>query len=99
MTDALKEAQRLYQDALDASREQRQQIDEDLRFSDPSDPQQWDEEVKRQREQDPGGKRPCLVLDQTGQYGANVAGQIEQQPPSLHAIPETLNTLMFALSD
>jgi len=89
MTDALKEAQRLYQDALDASREQRQQIDEDLRFSDPSDPQQWDEEVKRQREQDPGGKRPCLVLDQTGQYVANVAGQIEQQPPSLHAIPET----------
>lgn len=89
MTDALKEAQRLYQDALDASREQRQQIDEDLRFSDPSDPQQWDEDVKRQREQDPGGKRPCLVLDQTGQYVANVAGQIEQQPPSLHAIPET----------
>ena len=89
MTDALKEAQRLYQEALDASRDQRSQIDEDLRFSDPSDPQQWDEDVKRQREQDPGGKRPCLVLDQTGQYVSNVSGQIEQQPPSLHAIPET----------
>lgn len=89
MTDALQEAQRLYQEALDASREQRLQIDEDLRFSDPSDPQQWDDDVKRQREQDPGGRRPCLVLDQTGQYVANVAGQIEQQPPSLHAIPES----------
>jgi len=89
MTDALKEAQRLYQEALEASRDQRLQIDEDLRFSDPSDPQQWDEDVKRQREQDPGGKRPCLVLDQTGQYVSNVSGQIEQQPPSLHAIPET----------
>lgn len=68
MSDALQEAQRLYQEALEASRDQRLQIDEDLRFSDPSDPQQWDEDVKRQREQDPGGKRPCLVLDQTGQY-------------------------------
>lgn len=89
MSDALQEAQRLYQEALEASRDQRSQIDEDLRFSDPSDPQQWDEDVKRQREQDPGGKRPCLVLDQTGQYVSNVSGQIEQQPPSLHAIPET----------
>ena len=89
MLDALQEAQRLYQEALEASRDQRLQIDEDLRFSDPSDPQQWDEDVKRQREQDPGGKRPCLVLDQTGQYVSNVSGQIEQQPPSLHAIPET----------
>ena len=89
MSDALQEAQRLYQEALEASRDQRLQIDEDLRFSDPSDPQQWDEDVKRQREQDPGGKRPCLVLDQTGQYVSNVSGQIEQQPPSLHAIPET----------
>lgn len=88
MTDALDEAQRLYQEALEASRDQRTQIAEDLRFSDPSDPQQWDEEVKRQRETDPGGKRPCLVMDQTGQYVANVSGQIEQQPPSLHAIPE-----------
>jgi hypothetical protein len=87
MTDALQEAQRLYMEALDASREQRLQIEEDLRFSDPSDPQQWEEDVRRQREQDPGGKRPCLTLDQTGQYVANVAGQIEQQTPSLHAIP------------
>ena len=41
MSDALQEAQRLYQEALEASRDQRIQIDEDLRFSDPSDPQQW----------------------------------------------------------
>jgi len=87
MTDALTEAQRLYQEALEASRDQRTQIAEDLRFSDPSDPQQWDEVVRRQRETDPGGKRPCLVMDQTGQYVGNVAGQIEQQTPSLHAIP------------
>lgn len=87
MSDALTEAQRLFQDSLDAMQDQRVQIEEDLLFSDPSDPQQWESDVKTQRENDPGGKRPCLVLDQTGQYVANVAGQIEKQPPAIHAIP------------
>lgn len=87
MSDALKDAQKLYQESLDAMRDQRIQIEQDLRFSDPSDPQQWDEATKIQREGDPGGKRPCLVMDQTGQYVANVAGNIEKQPPAIHAIP------------
>jgi len=87
MSDILQEAQRLYTEALDAQRDQRQQITEDLEFSDPSNPQQWDSVVRISRETDPGGKRPCLVMDQTGQYVANVAGQIEQQTPSIHAIP------------
>ena len=87
MSDAITEAQRLYQDALDATAEQRAQIAEDLEFSDPSNPQQWDRKLKSQRENDPGGMRPCLVFDQTGQYVANVAGQVEQAPPALHALP------------
>jgi len=87
VADVLKDAQRLYQDSLEATRDQRLQVEEDLKFSDPSNPQQWDEAVRRQRENDPGGKRPCLVLDQTGQYVANVAGQVEKQPPAIHAIP------------
>lgn len=88
MSDALAEAQRLYVESLDAQRDQRRQISEDLEFSDPSDPRQWDETIRIARENDPGGKRPCLVMDQIGQYVANVAGQIEQNPPALHAIPE-----------
>ncbi len=87
MADILKEAQELYQESLEAQRDQRRQIEEDLLFSDPSDPQQWDEDIKQQRENDPGGVRPCLTFDQTGQYVANVAGQIEKQPPAIHAIP------------
>ena len=87
MSDVLIDAQELYNESLEAQRDQRKQIEEDLRFSDPSNPQQWDDEIKRQREGDPGGMRPCLVMDQTGQYVANVAGQVEKQPPSLHAIP------------
>jgi hypothetical protein len=87
MADALSDAQELYREALDASMSQRRQIEEDLKFSDPSDPQQWDEVEKNQRETDPGGARPCLVMDQCSQYVANVAGQVEQRPPALHAIP------------
>ena len=87
MADELQEAQSLYTESLDASRDQRQQISDDLLFSDPSNPQQWDESVRVAREQDPGGKRPCLVMDQTGQYVANVAGQVEKTPPAIHAVP------------
>lgn len=39
MTDAVKDALALFEDAMDATRDQRIQIEEDLRFSDPSDPQ------------------------------------------------------------
>lgn len=87
MAQSVEESGRLYREALDASRDQREQIREDLEFSDPSDPQQWDLREKQARENDPGGRRPCLVFDQTGQYIANVAGQVEQRPPGLHAIP------------
>lgn len=89
MTDAVKEAGERYRDALDAMHEQRKQIEEDLRFSDPSNPEQWDDDEKRQRECDPGGARPCLVFDLTGQYVSNVSGQVEQRPPAIHAIPAT----------
>jgi hypothetical protein len=85
--DDLKQALELYEDAISATRDQRKQIEEDLKFSDPSDPQQWDETVKRQRESDPGGARPCLVMDHTGQYVANVAGQVTKAPPSIHTVP------------
>lgn len=87
MPDPIKEAQELYADALGELGDQRRQIEEDLAFSDPSDPDQWDAQIKAQRVNDPGGARPCLVFDQLGQYVSNVAGQIEQRPPSLHAVP------------
>jgi hypothetical protein len=87
MADTVTESQKLFTEALDCLSAQREQIAEDLRFSDPSDPQQWDETERRRREIDPGGARPCLVFDQLGQYVANVAGQVEQRPPAMHALP------------
>ena len=88
MADSVvREAQERYQDAISVQSDQRKQIAEDLEFSDPANPQQWDAEDKRLRETDPGGARPCLVMDQCGQYVSNVAGQVEQRPPALHALP------------
>lgn len=87
MANDLQQALEMYEDARSATREQRQQIEEDLKFSDPSNPQQWDETVRRARELDPGGARPCLVMDHTGQYVANVAGQIIKSPPAIHTVP------------
>ena len=83
----LDEAQELYREAIDATRDQRRQIEEDIRFSDPSNPDQWDDVVRRQRETDPGGARPCLVMDHTQQYVANVSGQVNKAPPALHSLP------------
>lgn len=85
--DAIQEAGKLYQESLNATRDQRRQIQGDLAFTDASNPEQWDDDIRRQRETDPGGVRPCLVFDQIGQYIQNVTGNIEQQPPSMHALP------------
>lgn len=85
--DAVKAAKEWYEDAIGELAEQRQQIEEDLEFSDPSNPQQWDHDERRRRENDPGGARPCLVFDQIGQYIQNVTGQFEQRPPALHTMP------------
>jgi hypothetical protein len=87
MSDVIQEAQKLYKDAIDATREQRLQVEEDLAFSDPSDPQQWDDMLKRIRELDPGGSRPCLVMDRTGQYIDNISGTVSKSPPSIHVVP------------
>lgn len=81
MSDDIKDAQALYHESLDAQRDQRRQIEQDVKFSDPSAPDQWEEDIRIARETDPGGKRPCLVMDQTGQYVANVCGQFEKSPP------------------
>jgi hypothetical protein len=83
----LSELHALYSEALDATTEQRRQIDDDLSFTDVSEPEQWDENLKQKRLNDPGGARPCLVFDQCGQYIQNVTGQVEQRPPAMHAVP------------
>lgn len=60
---------------------------EDMRFSDPTDPQQWPEEVKRERKNNPGGPRPCLVFDQTQQFVRQVVNTARRNKPALSFMP------------
>ena len=60
---------------------------EDMRFSDPTDPQQWDDKTKRERETAPGGARPCLVFDQTQQFVRQVINTARRNKPALNFLP------------
>jgi hypothetical protein len=60
---------------------------EDMRFSDPTDPQQWAEEVVRERKNAPGGARPCLVFDQLSQHVRQVINTARRNKPALKFLP------------
>ena len=52
-----------------------------------ADLQQWPEKIKRHREQDPDGARPCLVLDKTGQYLRQIENDQRQARPAIQVRP------------
>lgn len=57
---------------------------EDLRFA---ALEQWPDALKRMRERDPNGARPCLVLDKIGQYRRQVINDTRQNLPSIRVRP------------
>lgn len=85
MTETLFErAKRRYKEAKNADfKSQRDRMLEDLKFSNPADPQQWTQLAKDQR----GENRPSLVFDQTNQYIAQVVNDARQNKPSIKPIP------------
>ena len=60
---------------------------EDLRFSNPADPQQWDVRAREIRERGPDGARPCLTLDHTNQYVSQVVNDSRQNKPAISFLP------------
>ena len=60
---------------------------DDLRFSDPTNPQQWPEKAKREREQSEGGARPCMTFDQTGQFVRQVINTARRNKPAIKYLP------------
>lgn len=80
--DSLQRGKERYQDAADAFRETRAKMVEDLKFSNPADPQQWDESVRTLR-----AGRPCLTFDHTNQYIAQVVNSSRQNKPGIHCLP------------
>lgn len=62
----------------------REQALEDLKFSLGD---QWDDKVRRFREADPNGVRPCLTVDKIGQYVRQVTNDARQNRPSVKVLP------------
>jgi hypothetical protein len=60
---------------------------EDMNFSDPTDPKQWDEKDLQSRKNAEGGARPCLVFDQTQQFVRQVCNAARKNRPALNFLP------------
>lgn len=80
--DPLQRAKECYEDLREQWHENRQRMLEDLRFSNPADPQQWDEEALSVRK-----GRPCLTLDRTGQYIMQVVNSGRMNKPGINCMP------------
>lgn len=80
--DLHRRAMERYSDAKEAFREQHKRMQEDLRFSNPSDPQQWDQTAKDLR-----NGRLCLTLDRTNQYIVQVVNDARKNKPGITTMP------------
>ena len=80
--DALQTAKEHYEDARDACREQYDRIREDFRFSNPSNPQQWDQGAVTARK-----GRPMHTLDRTNQFVQHVVNKHRELKSSADLLP------------
>lgn len=80
----LAEAVETFDEIVDVESRDRERYREDQRFS---AGEQWPEDVRRAREQDPFGARPCLTFDKIGQYRRQVANDARQNNPAIRVIP------------
>lgn len=86
--DLLKESKEQWQAASDHYREERKRMLEDLEFSNPADPKQWSDDARAERENAIGGARPCVTLDYTNQYIAQVENDARQNKPGIEVSPD-----------
>lgn len=84
MDNNLQEALRRFTLAADSSEKNRSDMLDDLRFLSLD---QWPQGIKRARENDPNGARPCLVLDQCNQYLNQIVNDMRKNRPSLKVRP------------
>lgn len=62
----------------------RELMKDDLRFATLD---QWDAQIRADRENDPNGPRPCLTIDKINQYITQVTNDIRQNKPSIKMRP------------
>jgi hypothetical protein len=80
--DLLKSAKECYADVKQTWRENHGRMLEDLRFSNPADPQQWPKEATDARKD-----RVCLTMDRTNQYIVQVVNGARMNKPSISVMP------------
>lgn len=80
----LKTVRDRYRLCIDADRQNRERAREALAFRDLN---QWDEKTKAERENDPEGARPCLVVDKLNQHVMQVVNDERQNRPQIKVRP------------
>ncbi len=80
--DGLQRAKECYEDLHDQWADNRRRMLEDLEFSNPVEPQQWDKEALDARK-----GRPCLTLDRTNQYIVQVVNGGRMNKPGINCMP------------
>jgi hypothetical protein len=81
--DPFQQARERYKDAREAARENRERMLEDLKFSNPAEPQQWEKKTITDR-----AGRPTLTMDNTNQFIQQVVNDGRRNTPSIQTIPE-----------
>ena len=80
--DTHQQAVERFDAASEAMSEQHERMREDLRFSNPSRPEQWDDDAVALRK-----GRPCLTFDRTNQFISQVVNSGRQNKPAIHCLP------------
>lgn len=80
----LTEARERFAAASDAEAQYRADALDDLRFLALD---QWPEQLKNARENDPNGARPCLVLDKCNQHLRQIVNDMRQNRPAIKVRP------------
>lgn len=82
--DPLKLARERLKRCIEADQSNRDHAKEALRFR---NLEQWPDKIRNDRENDPDGSRPCLVVDKTNQYINQVKNDQRQNRPAIKVRP------------
>lgn len=80
----IEEALKRFRYCEEADAKNRERALDDLKFS---LGEQWPDEVRRARETDPNGSRPCLTVNKLGQYVRQVVNDSRQNKPAIKVRP------------
>jgi len=84
MNEKLEQARERLKKCVEEESTERTKMEDDLAFCTLD---QWDANIRRERENDPNGPRPCLTIDKINQYIVQVVNDMRQNRPSIKIRP------------